>query len=76
MMYDYNFGGMHMLWWFFWVVSMVFLFGWFVPVPKRRIRHDSPLEILQKRFATGEITTEEYKEKKIILETDLAKNTK
>lgn len=75
MMYEYNFVGMHMLWWFFWIVLMVFLFGWFVPVPKKRIRRDSPLDILQKRFASGEITTEEYNEKKSILEADLAKDT-
>lgn len=74
MMYEYNFIGMHMLWWFFWIVLMVVLFGWFEPVPKKRIRKDSPLDILQKRFATGEITTEEYHEKKTVLETDLAKN--
>ena len=55
---------------------MVALFGWFEPVSKRRIMRDSPLDILQKRFATGEITTEEYQAKKTILETDIAKNTK
>ncbi len=75
MMYDYNFVGMHMLWWVFWIILMVTLFGWFVPVPKRRIRRDSPLDILQKRLASGEITTEEYNEKKTILAADLVKNT-
>ena len=76
MMYDYNFGGMHMLWWFFWIILMVSLFGWFVPVPKRRIRRDSPLDILQKRLASGDITTEEYNEKKAILAADLVTNAK
>ena len=74
MMYEYNFVGMHMLWWLFWIILMVTLFGWFVPVPKRRIRRDSPLDILQKRLASGDITTEEYHEKKTIIETDFAKN--
>ncbi|HRH44270.1 MAG TPA: SHOCT domain-containing protein [Pyrinomonadaceae bacterium] len=75
MMYDgYHFFGMHLLWWFFWIVLVVTLFGWFDTVPKRRIRKDSPLDILQKRFASGEITAEEYQEKKNVLETDLAKN--
>jgi len=39
----------------------------------QRIKKDSPFNILQKRFASGEITNEEYKEKKKILESDLAK---
>jgi putative membrane protein len=34
---------------------------------------DSPLDILQRRLASGEITNEEYQEKKNILESDLAK---
>ena len=74
MMYgDYGFLGMHMLWWFFWILAMFLLFGWFEPVPKKRLRRDSPLDILQKRFASGEITNEEYQEKKSILEADVAK---
>ena len=74
MMYgDYGFLGMQMLWWFFWILIMFLLFGWFEPVPKKRLRRDSPLDILQKRFAAGEITNEEYHEKKSILEADAAK---
>lgn len=74
MMYgDYGFFGMHMLWWFFWILIMFLMFGWFEPVPKKRVRRDSPLDILQKRFASGEITNEEYQEKKSILSTDSAK---
>lgn len=73
-MYDeYHFFGMHMLWWGFWILIMFLMFGWFEPVPKRRIRKDSPLDILQKRFASGEITNEEYQEKKKILEVDAEK---
>lgn len=71
MMYDgYHFFGMHLLWWIFWILLLFLFFGWFQPVPKRRIRRDSPLDILQKRFASGEITNEEYQEKKSILEAD------
>lgn len=72
MYYEYHFLGMHLLWWFFWILLLVTLFGWFDTVPKKRIRKDSPLNILQKRFASGEITVEEYEERKNILEADLA----
>lgn len=72
MMYDgYHFWGMPLFWWVFWLFLLVLVFGWFKPVPKRRIRRDSPLDILQKRFASGEITTEEYEQKKKILESDV-----
>lgn len=74
MFYDgYHFWGMHMMWWFFWVLFLFTIFGWFEPVPKRKIKRDSPLDILQKRFAAGQITTEEYEAKKKILESDLQK---
>lgn len=72
---DYGFFGMHMLWWFFWILIMFLMFGWFEPVPKKRLRRDSPLDILQKRFASGEITNEEYQEKRNILEVDAAKGS-
>ncbi len=75
MMYEYNFVGMHLIWWVFWVALIFVMFGWFEPVPKKRIRRDSPLDILQKRFATGEITTDEYHEKTAILGSDLEKGT-
>jgi len=39
------------------------------------MKKDSPLDILRKRFASGEITKEEYQEKKEILEKDMAKKT-
>lgn len=71
MMYgDYHFFGMHMLWWFFWILILFLMFGWFEPVPKKRLRRDSPLDILQKRFAAGEITKDEYLERKTMLEND------
>lgn len=70
--YGYHFWGMHLIWWFFWIVFIVIVFGWFEPVPKKRIKKDSPLDILQKRFASGEITKEEYQEKKKILDAGLA----
>jgi len=41
-------------------------------IPGQRKRKDSPLDILQKRFASGEIQNEEYQEKRKILENDLS----
>jgi len=39
-------------------------------VPGQRKRKNSPLEILQKQFAAGHLTIEQYKERKLILEKD------
>ena len=69
---DYHFFGMHFIWWAFWIFLMFLLFGWFEPVPKKRIRRDSPLEILKRRFASGEINEEEYLAKKRMIEDDNA----
>jgi putative membrane protein len=61
-------GGIMML--IFWgavIVGVVFLVKWIVDqnrTTKRRDIDESPLEILQKRYAMGEITTQEFEEKK------------
>ncbi|OJW81498.1 MAG: hypothetical protein BGO69_08910 [Bacteroidetes bacterium 46-16] len=71
MFYDgYHFWGMHLIWWFFWVVMLSSLFGWFEPVPKKKITRDTPLDILKRRLASGEISAEEYGEKKRLLEQE------
>lgn len=73
-MYDgYHFWGMHLFWWIIWILLLGWLFfgssrsaGW-------RSKEDTPLEILQKRFASGTISHEEYEERKAILERDRQK---
>ncbi len=66
---DYSFWGMHFIWWFIWMVLLFWIF--FTPwsIPGERRKKYSPLNILQKRFAAGEITKEQYQEHKKILET-------
>ena len=75
MFYEGNqFWGMHLIWWFIWVIILLSIFAtpYNIPGP---LKKNSPLNILQKRFASGEITNEEYQEKKKILETDLARQS-
>lgn len=75
-MYDgYHFGGMHLIWWFLWPMLLFWIFFTPFDVPGQRRKKDSPLDILQKRFASGQITKEEYEESKKILEKDSAKQT-
>ncbi|MGD9878500.1 MAG: SHOCT domain-containing protein [Reyranella sp.] len=61
--------GMHVLWWLFWFVVIALFFSLLTPVPRARIR-ETPLQILQRRYAAGEVTTAEYEERKALLERD------
>jgi putative membrane protein len=70
-MYYWSFVGMHFFWWLFWVGLMVALFSLATPVPRRRMRlYEHPLAVLQRRYAAGEITTEDYEERKSRIEKD------
>ena len=65
--YDGHFWGMHWVWWIFWILVMIWIFATPWDIPGQRIKKDTPLDILKKRFARSEISEEEYKEKKKIL---------
>lgn len=71
--YDgWGFFGMHALWWLFWILvigaAVVFLFQ----APTRRASdRETPLEILQRRYAAGEISEKQYEEHKTKLERDV-----
>lgn len=70
MHYDgWGFWGMHFFWWLFWIVLIVVFFALIEPVPRGR-RSQTPLEILQRRYAAGEISEKEYEERKTKLERD------
>ena len=73
MFYNYSYGGMHLIWWIIWIFLLFWIFALPYNIPGQRMKKDSPLDILQRRLASGEITNEEYQEKKKILENDLAK---
>ena len=66
------FFGMHLFWWLFWIVLIIGLFGLFEPVPRKKAR-ETPLQVLQHRYAAGEISTQEYEERKKRLGQDAPK---
>ena len=74
MFYDggYIMGGMHGLWWIFWVVmiGLLVFYRWGRSGQQRRRSLETPLEGLQRRLASGEITTEEYEKRKLLLVRD------
>jgi putative membrane protein len=74
MFYDHGYfmAGMHVLWWLFWIVLVgaILLGGW-----GRLDRHqgrprETPHEVLQRRLAAGEITPQQYEERKALLDRD------
>jgi len=66
----YHFFGMHLIWWVLWFIFLVWIFAIPYDIPGQRNKKDSPLDILRKRFASGQITKEEYSESKKILENE------
>lgn len=73
-MYNGNyFWGMDLIWWCIWLFLLFWIFAVPYNIPGQRNRRESPLDVLQKRFASGQITALEYQEMKNILERDLVK---
>jgi putative membrane protein len=66
---DYNFWGMNLIWWIIWIVLLFWIFATPFKIPGQRMKKDSPLDILKKRFASGEIKSAEYEEMKKTLES-------
>jgi putative membrane protein len=70
MFYDQYYWGMHFFWWFVWIMMLIWIFAVPYDIPGQRRRRDSALDILQKRFAAGEISTDDYNHKRKILENN------
>jgi putative membrane protein len=59
------FGSLLMLaFWALVIVGLVFLIRWFALMGRERRGEDSALEVLKQRYAKGEISKEEFEEKK------------
>ncbi|MEO5732407.1 MAG: SHOCT domain-containing protein [Rubrivivax sp.] len=72
--YDSGFhmGGMHGLWWIFWVllIGVLVYSAWGRPGKQRRNPQEAPHQALQRRLASGEITPEDYEKRKALLDRD------
>jgi len=68
MMDNWNFGGMHWIWWGLWIILIFWIFLIPYPTPGQKRKKDGAMEILRERFARGEISEEEYKHRVNILQ--------
>lgn len=62
--YDYNYLGMHLGWWCLWGILLIWIFIVPYNIPGQRNKKISPLDILKSRYASGEISYEEFQEMK------------
>ncbi len=70
----YFMGGMHWFWWIFWValIGVIVFYGWGRPSEQRRRPRETPHEVLRRRLASGEITPDQYEERKALLDRNPA----
>jgi putative membrane protein len=67
--YNYHFIGMHFYWWIVWIILLGWIFIIPYNIPGQRAKKETPLDILKKRLARGEISDKEYEEKKKLIDS-------
>lgn len=73
MYYDGSFmGGMHGAWWLFWLLTIgaLLFIGWGRSGRRRDTEREQPHQVLRRRLASGEISAQEYEERKALLDRD------
>jgi len=70
MFHDHYWFGMHFFWWIFVIVIIIGTYLFVKLFNKPESLTETPEEILKKKFASGDLTTVEYEERKKILDRD------
>jgi putative membrane protein len=73
MFYGYM-SGMHAWWWLFWIVviAVLLFYAWRRPDDRGDRPRETPHEVLKRRLASGEITSQDYEARKTLLDRDKA----
>jgi putative membrane protein len=64
----YQFWGMDIIWWGVWLFLLFWIFATPFSIPGERKKKDTPLDILKKRFAAGQISEHEFRVNKKTIE--------
>lgn len=64
--------GMHVFWWIVWAVLLVWAYRWATSSVKRQETRgrETPLEVLQRSYAVGDLSSQEYEDRKAKLMRD------
>ncbi len=59
------------IWWLLWIAFLATAFTTVAPVPRSLLKKgERALDILRRRYAAGQMTTDEYERRKAVLERD------
>tara|TARA_R110001592_G_scaffold64751_5_gene198892 strand:+ start:2457 stop:2669 length:213 start_codon:yes stop_codon:yes gene_type:complete len=64
----YHAWGMHLIWWFVWIILLFWIFATPWDIPGQRKKKEAPLDLLKKRYANGEISKEQFEDIKKTLQ--------
>ena len=69
--------GMHGFWWLFWLlmIGVLLFYGWGRPGRRGERQRETPHEVLHRRLASGEITPQQYEERKALIDRDTARKS-
>ncbi|NLP58959.1 SHOCT domain-containing protein [Lutibacter sp. B1] len=59
---DGHFGDIHFIWWIILIAILILIFFVFYGIPYQKAKKESLKDILDSRYAKGEITKEQYEE--------------
>lgn len=73
----YFMGGMHWIWWLFCLalVGAVVYYIWGWASEQRGGPGEAPHEVLKLRLASGEVSIDEYEQRKLLLDRDAGRKT-
>lgn len=70
MYHDYSFEIGRLIGFIFWTIIILWGLGLLFSMPTKKRKRMELLEILKKKYVSGDISTEEYKERKDVLEKE------
>lgn len=62
--FEGHYWGMHLFWWIIWIILFIWIFLTPWDIPGQRTKKDTPLDILKKRYASGEIDRQQFEDMK------------